>query len=371
MTLISAGTVVADDEVCRPGWVHIDGRRIAACGTGAPPAPADLVLPDSLVVPGFIDMHVHGGGGASFGDAPAAAARFHRGHGTTTTLASLVTAAPAELLSAVRLLADATRQGVVAGTHLEGPWLSTARCGAHDHTQIRHPDPAEIEAVLTAADGTIRMVTLAPELPGSDDAIRRFLDAGVVVALGHTEATYEQTQHAIALGATVGTHLFNAMPPMGHREPGPALALLQNPAVTVELIADGVHVRPEMVHAVLQWAGPDRVAVITDATAAAGSGDGEYRLGTVPVVVAGGVATVRGTSTIAGSLATMDQLFRAVAEGAGLAAAVRTTSATPARALGLDGVGAIRAGYHANLVVLGQDLRVREVMVEGSWRGDR
>lgn len=371
MTLISAGTVELDGEVCRPGWVDIEGPVIRGCGAGAPPAATDISLPDSVVVPGFVDMHVHGGGGASFSDAPAEAAAFHRRHGTTTTLASLVTTAPAELLAAVRLLADATRQGVVAGTHLEGPWLSTARCGAHDHTQIRHPEPAEIEALLEAADGTIRMVTLAPELPGSDDAIRRFLDAGVVVAVGHTDATYEQTRHALALGATVGTHLFNAMPPLNHREPGPVLALLQNPAVTIELIADGVHVRPEMAHAVLQWAGPDRVAVITDATAAAGSGDGEYQLGTVPVVVAGGVATVRGTSTIAGGLATMDQLFRAVAGSAGLAAAVQVTATTPARALGLDRVGAIRAGYRANLVVLDQDLRVREVMVEGSWQGDR
>ncbi|MDP7722155.1 N-acetylglucosamine-6-phosphate deacetylase [Mycobacterium sp. TY814] len=371
MTLIRAGTVVVDGEVHRPGWVRTERRLIADCGSGTPTAEPDVDLPDCVVVPGFIDMHVHGGGGASFSDAPAAAAQFHRRHGTTTTLASLVTAAPAELITSVRLLADATREGVVSGTHLEGPWLSASRCGAHDHTQLRFPDPAEIDAVLTAAGGTIRMVTLAPELPGSDDAIRRFLDAGVVVAVGHTDATYEQTQHALALGATVCTHLFNAMPPLNHREPGPVLALLQDPRVTIELIADGVHVRPEMAAAVLGWAGADRVAVITDATAAAGSEEGEYLLGTVPVVVAGGVATVRGTATIAGSLATMDQLFRAVAGTAGLAAAVQTTSTTPARALGLDRVGVIRAGYQANLVVLGQDLRVRQVMAEGSWLADR
>ena len=367
MTLLRAGTVVLDGQVCRPGWVQAEGRRIEACGPGTPPMPADVSLPDSIVVPGFIDIHVHGGGGASFADSPAAAAAFHQRHGTTTTLASLVTTTSAELLCTVSLLADATRQGVVAGIHLEGPWLNVARCGAHDHTQIRPPDPAEIDAVLATADGTLRMVTLAPELPGSDDAIRRFLDASVVVALGHTEATYEQTRRAITLGATVGTHLFNAMPPLHHREPGPALALLEDPRVTVELIADGVHVHPAMVHAVLHWAGPDRVAAITDATAAAGCGDGEYRLGAVPVVVAAGVATVRGTSTIAGSLATMDQMFRAVASAAGIAAAARTTAATPARTLGLDGVGAIRAGYRANLAVLDHDLHVGAVMVDGAW----
>lgn len=187
--------------------------------------PADAEFPDAIVVPGFVDMHVHGGGGASFADGNAAdiarAAEFHLRHGTTTTLASLVTAGPAELLSAVGALAEATRDGVVAGIHLEGPWLSPARCGAHDHTRMRAPDPAEIESVLAAADGAVRMVTLAPELPGSDAAIRRFRDAEVVVAVGHTDATYTQTRHAIDLGATVGTHLFNAMPPLDHRAPGP------------------------------------------------------------------------------------------------------------------------------------------------------
>ncbi|OBH88594.1 N-acetylglucosamine-6-phosphate deacetylase, partial [Mycobacterium sp. E2989] len=257
---------------------------------------------------------------------------------------------------------------VVAGIHLEGPWLSRARCGAHDPARMRDPDPAEIDALLGAGGGAIRMVTLAPELPGADDAIRRFLDAGVVVALGHTDCTYEQAERAIGLGATVGTHLFNAMPPVHHREPGPALALLRHPAVTVEVIADGVHVHPAVVRAVVEDAGPDRVAAVTDAISAAGRGDGAFRLGAVDVDVASGVARVRGTPTIAGSTATMDQLFRNVHAGAGLAAAAQTTSATPARALGLQGVGSLRAGYDANLVVLDRDLRVAAVMVAGRWR---
>lgn len=368
--MISAGTVVLDGEVCRPGWLETSGARIVACGAGEPARSADRDFPDCVVVPGFIDMHVHGGGGASYLQAGeiAKAAGFHLAHGTTTTLASLVTASPAELIAGVRALADATRQGVVAGIHLEGPWLSAARCGAHDPTQMRDPNPAEIDAVLAAGAGTIRMVTLAPERAGSDDAIRRFLDADVVVAVGHTDATYEQTNRALALGATVGTHLFNAMPPLHHREPGPALALLEDSRVTVELIADGVHVDPAMMRAVIRAAGPDRVAVITDAIAAAGCDDGPFRLGPVLIDVASGVARVRGTSTIAGSTATMDRLFSTVAADAGLAAAVRMTSATPARALGLQRVGGLREGYDANLVVLDRDLRVRAVMVRGDWR---
>jgi N-acetylglucosamine-6-phosphate deacetylase len=377
MPLIAAGTVVLDQGVCGPGWVQTSGERIVGCGAGSPPQPADVDLPDAVIVPGFVDIHVHGGGGATYTGGDAAeiqrAAGFHREHGTTTTLASLVTASPADLLAAVRTLAQSARDGVIAGIHLEGPWLSAAHCGAHDHTQLRDPTPAEIEALLAAGDGAIRMVTLAPERPGSDDAITRLIDAGVVVALGHTDADYEQTRHAIDLGATVGTHLFNAMRSLHHREPGPALALLQDPRVTVELIADGIHVHPAMVNATIDAAGADRVALVTDATAAAGVADGEYRLGTVTVDVVERVARVRGTSTIAGSTATMDQLFAAVAgrgsdRDAALAAAVRMTSTTPARVLGIDGAGSLGVGAEANLVVLDRDLRVTRVMSDGEWQ---
>lgn len=374
MGLIAAGTMVVDGRLCRPGWLETAGGRIAAAAPGPPPRPPDRDYPDCTVVPGFIDMHVHGGGGASYTDADGIgeAAAFHLRHGTTTTLASLVTAAPPELLSGVRALTDATRSGTIAGIHLEGPWLNRARCGAHDHTQMRDPDPDEIDALLTAAGDAIKMVTLAPELPGADAAIRRFLDAGVVVAVGHTDATYGQTRRAIELGATLGTHLFNAMPPLHHREPGPALALLRDPRVTVELIADGVHLHPDVARAVIEAAGADRVAVITDAIAAAGRADGAYRLGAVRIDVVSGVARVQGTSTIAGSTATMDRLFRAVAgfganRDAGLAAAVQVTSATPARALGLERVGSLLPGYDANLVVLDRDLRVSDVMARGDW----
>jgi N-acetylglucosamine-6-phosphate deacetylase len=377
MSLISAGTVVLEQGLCRPGWVETSAGRIVGCGSGLPPRQPDVDMPDALVVPGFVDIHVHGGGGASYTDGDDAdilrAAKFHRGHGTTTSLASLVTASPAELLTAVRALADSTRAGAVAGVHLEGPWLSAAHCGAHDPAQLRDAVPAEIDALLAAGGGAIRMVTLAPERAGSSDAISRFVDAGVVVAVGHTDATYEQTRHAVELGATVGTHIFNAMRPVHHREPGPALALLEDARVTVELIADGVHVHPAMQRAVIEAAGADRVALVTDATAAAGLGDGEYRLGAVQIDVVERVARVRGTSTIAGSTATMDQLFRAAAglgsdRDAALAAAVQMTATTPARTLGFDNVGSLRVGANANLVVLDRDLQVSAVMADGEWQ---
>lgn len=367
MTLIAAGAMVLEQRVCRPGWVETSGERILDCGPGSPPRPPDVDLPDAVLVPGFVDIHVHGGGGASYNDDIVRAAEFHRRHGTTTTLASLLSASVDDLLAGVRALADATRAGVVAGIHLEGPWLNAGRCGAHDPAQLRDPQPAEIDALLSAGDGAIRMVTLAPERDGSDDAIRRFVDAGVVVAVGHTDASYAQTQHAISVGATVGTHLFNAMRPLHHREPGPALALLQDPWVTVELIADGVHVHPAVLHWVIEAVGPDRVALVTDATSAAGQGDGAFRLGSVDVEVVSGVARVRGTSTIAGSTATMDQIFRAVAADAGLAEAAQMTAATPARTLGLHDVGSLQAGLRADLVVLDRNLAPTAVMAGGEW----
>lgn len=347
-----------------------------------PSAPADVDLPDATVVPGFVDMHVHGGGGAAYSDAGGVerAASFHRRHGTTGGLASLMTAAPEALLGQVRVLAEATRHGVVDGIHLEGPWLSGQHCGAHDPAWLRDPDAGEIDALLGAGGGALRMVTLAPELPGGLDAIRRFTDAGVVVAVGHTDATYAQVQAAIEAGASVGTHLFNAMRPLHQREPGPVLALLEDPRVTVELIADGVHVHPALIRHAIDTAGPDRVALVTDAMAAAGGVDGgAFRLGGLDVDVVAGVARVRGTPTIAGSTATMDRLFAtavtllgAAGQGYGgaLAAAVRLTSTTPARALGLEHAGELRPGSGADLVVLDRDLRVLRVMRRGGWLAD-
>ena len=180
------------------------------------------------MVPGFVDTHLHGGGGANFStaarDETATAVEFHRRHGTTTLIASLVTAGPEELLRQVGALADDVRAGLLDGIHLEGPWLSTLRCGAHQPALMRDPDPAEIDRVLEAGGGAVRMVTIAPERDGALAAIGQIVDAGVVAAVGHTEATYAQTRAAIDAGATVGTHLFNAMRPIntpgagaGHR----------------------------------------------------------------------------------------------------------------------------------------------------------
>jgi N-acetylglucosamine-6-phosphate deacetylase len=301
-----------------------------------------------------------------------AAVELHRRHGTTTMVASLVTATGPELLRQVGVLAEQVQDGLVAGVHLEGPWLSQHRCGAHELSALRDPDPAELDRVLAAGQGTIRMVTLAPERTGGLAAIGRLVDAGVIAAIGHTNATYEQARAAIEAGATVGTHLFNAMRPVHHREPGPVIALLEDPRVTVEMITDGVHLHPALYRDVTSNVGPDRIALITDAMAAAGMADGAYRLGALDVDVRDGVARVAGTDTIAGSTATMDQVFRfAVLNSArprdeALLVAVRQSSVNPARALGLPPAG-LAPQSAADLVVLDAALTVTGVLQAGSW----
>jgi N-acetylglucosamine-6-phosphate deacetylase len=374
--LITADTVLTGRDMLRPGWIEVSDTEVLGLGAGAAPVPADRPLGAVTVVPGFVDVHLHGGGGANFSaaedDQTATAAAFHRRYGTTTMIASLVTAGPDDLLRQVASLSHAVVAGVVDGIHLEGPWLSALRCGAHQPSLMRDPDPAEIDRVLEAGGGAIRMVTIAPERDGALAAIRQLVGAGVVAAVGHTEATYEQTRAAIDAGATVGTHLFNAMRPINTREPGPVVALLEDPRVTVELITDGVHVHPALLRQAVRGAGANRVSLITDSMAAAGMSDGRYRLGPLAVDVVDGVARVADTDTIAGSTATMDHQFRfAVRHGGAprdeaLVAATLMASVNPAAALGLPSP-VLEPGARADLVVLDADLAVSAVMRRGSW----
>ncbi len=370
MLLTADRVLFPDAETAVAGWIDVDGERIVGAGAGDPPRVADEHVVGT-VVPGYVDVHCHGGGGASFVTEDAGAVRqalaAHRRHGVTTMVASLVTGALPDLERQVRCLAGLVEAGELAGIHLEGPWLALKYKGAHPPQLLADPSPADVEHLLEAARGTVRMVTVAPERPDALESIRLLVDSGVVAAIGHTDADYDTCRAAIAAGATGATHLFNAMAPLKHREPGPVLALWEDPRVYLELIMDGVHVRPELVAFVAATA-PERVVLVTDAMAAAGGRDGDYVLGELPVEVRGGIARIAGTDTIAGSTLTLDAGVRnAVAAGVPLARAVRAATSIPADYLGLGDVGRIAPGARADLAVLDPAVVVTRVMHRGAW----
>ncbi|MET8581133.1 N-acetylglucosamine-6-phosphate deacetylase [Streptomyces collinus] len=381
--VLTGARVVLPTGVVDDGRVVVEGTKItratAADTAGTTPAaaaPADAEVLDvggHWLVPGFVDIHNHGGGGASFSgtvDDVLRAVRAHRLHGTTTLVASTVTDEMDLLVTQAGLLSELAEQGDIAGIHFEGPFISPCRKGAHSEELLRDPDPAEVRKLIDAGRGKARMVTLATELPGGVDSVRLLAEHGVIAAIGHTDATYEQTLAAIDAGATVATHLFNAMPTLGHRSPGPIAALLEDERVTVELINDGVHLHPAALELAFHHAGAARVAFITDAMDAAGSGDGRYMLGPLEVEVSEGVARLVEGGSIAGSTLTLDRAFkRAVTvDGLPVQDVVAALCENPARLLGLsDRVGSLEPGKDADLVLLDADFDLKGVMRQGEW----
>ncbi len=373
--LIAGGRVATPGGVLDPGWVLVEDGAIVAVGAGDPPVRPDAettAAKGAWVVPGFVDIHCHGGGGAYFTDPGHAqrAVEAHRRHGTTTMLASLVSRPVPELVEQVATLRELVSDGLLAGIHLEGPFLSAARCGAHDPAVLRPPDAGSVDTLLAAGQGAIRMVTIAPELDGAVPAVKRLVDAGVLAAVGHTDALAEDVVPAVDAGASVATHLFNGMRPLHHREPGPIGTLLDDERVTVELICDLVHLHPTVVRLAARHAGSGRTVVITDAISAAGAGDGVYDIGGLEVSVTDGVPTLAGGGSLAGSTLTMDAAFRNLVHGCGLGVleAVTASSTRPAQLLGLGEVtGRVAPGYAADLVLLDETLHADAVMKSGAW----
>ncbi|MFJ9541669.1 N-acetylglucosamine-6-phosphate deacetylase [Streptomyces sp. NPDC101225] len=368
--VLTGAQVVLPTGTVADGSVIVDGTRIAGTASES----AEIVdLRGHWIVPGFVDIHNHGGGGAAFSgpaDDVLRAVHAHRAHGTTTLVTSTVTDDMDLLVKQAGLLSELAEQGEIAGIHFEGPFISPCRKGAHSEALLRDPDPAEVRRLIDAARGRARMVTLATELPGGIDAVRLLAEHGVIAAVGHTDATYEQTVAAIEAGATVATHLFNAMPQIGHRAPGPITALLEDERVTVELINDGTHLHPASLQLAFHHAGARRVAFITDAMDAAGAGDGRYLLGPLEVEVSEGVARLVEGGSIAGSTLTMDRAFkRAVTvDGLPVEDVVAAASANPARLLGMyDTVGSLEPGKDADLVVLDAHFDLKGVMRRGEW----
>lgn len=367
-------------EAGETGWIRLEGDRVAALGTG--PLTSDAIAHGDEVVdaaaiasgatltPGFVDMHGHGGGGHAHDDgaeAILAARAAHRAHGTTSAVVSLVTASIDDLRDRAAVVAELTHsEPGILGSHLEGPFLDPAHHGAHDPELLRIPSPGDVQALLDAGAGTVRQMTIAPELPGGLEAIERIAASGAAAAVGHTGADAETTREAIERGATILTHAFNAMLGIHHRAPGPLPPAAADERVTLELIADGVHVADDVMRMLFR-AAPRRVALITDAMAATSMPDGAYALGALDVDVSSGVARVRETGRIAGSTLTQDEaLRRAVAFGAPLFDAVCALTSIPARAVGRADLGTLAPGSRADVVLLDRALRVRAVWASGS-----
>jgi N-acetylglucosamine-6-phosphate deacetylase len=382
------GDLVGSGRRLDDAVVLVEGERIAWVGPAASwPGPAgDLPVPapGQLILPGLVDVHCHGGAGHGFPEADADGMRVagdhHLRQGTTTLLGSLVSA-PADVLERrVRALLPLVSSGHLAGIHLEGPFLSAVRCGAQDPRSIVPGDPELLRRLIDAGQGAIRSMTLAPETRHLTDLLDILAAADVTPGFGHTDASAAATRAAIAAvgGRRLGaTHLFNGMPPLHSRAPGPVgacLAAAARGAMVVELIGDGVHLADETVAMVFELVGADRIALVSDAMAAAGMPDGHYPLGPMTVDVVAGVARLTGDAgtpgAIAGGTARLVDVLRRTVHDAGvpLPAAVTAATTTPARLLGLDTeVGDVVPGLRADLLITDTGLHPRAVLRAGRW----
>ena len=371
MTLFANARKIDAQGVVEDFWMQVDDGVIVATGTGTPPlADAVVDVEGDWLAPGFLDLHCHGGAGASVEQGPEAIAAMlavHRAAGTTRSALSLVANPVAALTESLALIATLSESDpLLLGAHLEGPFLARERRGAHNADFLLPPSLDVADELLAAGRGHIAQVTIAPELPGALAVVERFAAAGVTVAVGHTEASYAATREAFDHGARLVTHAFNAMPGIHHRAPGPVVAALDDERATLELILDGDHVDPRVARVLFESA-PTRVALVTDAMAAAGSADGDYQLGSLSVAVRDGRAMLRGTTTIAGSTLTQDRALRVAIHDAGVdpVVAVTALTAAPARALGRDDLGELSVGRAADAVRLDGGWRVRGVWAAG------
>lgn len=352
MTSFSARRIVTSNGLLDDAWLRIDNGYIVEIGVGDTPEEAQHF--EGTLIPGFVDMHCHGGGGYSFDDARNAskAAEFHLTHGTTSLVASLVSASIADQIRLLTELQPAVDAGAIVGVHLEGPFLSQKCCGAQNPEVLVAPTSDTVQALFDAPSNALTMITIAPELPHALDAIRTFVSHGVTVAIGHSDCSAAEARAAVDAGATVVTHLFNAMRKMHHREHGLAEYALVDERLSTEVIADGVHVGDIALRLAAAMK-KQRLIAVTDAISAAGMPDGTVTLGGLEVTCADGVARLSGTDTLAGSMLTMDRAFAHLLNEVelNLTAAVHATATEPAGVLGLTDVGSIEVGKQADFVV--------------------
>jgi len=378
--LIANANIVTEEGVVSGGSVVLAGERIesvspSSAGGGSA---ADVVVDarGGWLLPGFIDVHVHGGYGADFMDATPEAletiTRFHSGNGTTAMLATTVTAPHDRIVDVLKAVRDyrqrETPYARLLGVHLEGPFISHKWPGAQNPAYIVPPQKQWVEQWVADYPGLIRQLTLAPETEGALELIAWLRGRGIVVAAGHTDATYEQIETAVEAGLSQAVHTFNAMTGLHHRKPGTAGAVLSDDRIAAEVIADGHHVHPACIKLLARAKPADKLILITDAMAAAGLGDGLYDLGGLAVVVKDGVARLKEGDSLAGSTLTMIDAFRFVVEKVGVSVpdASRMASGNPARQLGIFGeTGSITPGKRADVLLVTPDLRLERIWIGG------
>lgn len=374
------GNLVLPDRMIERGLLRVEGARITGLWDerSAPNVQADHTL-DGYLCPGFVDIHCHGGGGADFMDgteeAVQAIAAAHGKHGTTSLFCTTLTAPQDRIVAAVTAARMARTEGAqIVGYHIEGPYINVRMKGAQNERYVRPANLEEIDALLDAGGRDRKWhITIAPEIDGHLEAVRYLRAQGFVVSAGHTDATLAQLEAGVAAGVSHCTHLFNAMPPLHHREPGILGGFLTLDGVTIELIADGHHVHPIAMKLAIAARGADQVALVTDAMAAVGMPEGRYELWEQAVIVQDGTARLTETGGLAGSLLTMDQGVANLVNlvGLDLVTAVRIAATNPARVHGLTNKGSLAVGHDADIAVLGPDLVNQMTIVQGNivYRG--
>lgn len=377
MFAVRAPQLFTGSETLTDSWLIVNEGLIREVGTGPIPdqfADAEVTTLEGQLVPGYVDIHCHGGGGGAFGGtgedalvAARTALETHLNHGTTTMVASLVTGDVNKMADSVRTLGPLVDSGEIAGIHLEGPWLSVKHKGAHEPTLLIPPTDADIATIFDAHPGAVKMVTIAPEVEGGIEAVHNFVARGAIAAIGHTDASYDQATAAIDAGVSNVTHLFNAMNPIHHRIPGPIVKLLDDDRVTVELICDGVHLHPGIIKHAATAAGDGRVVLVTDSMDATDMADGDYMLGSLEVSVEAGVARLKSNGSIAGSTLTMERAVQYSVTVAGVQpeVALAAATSTPARVLGRTDIGRLRQGAKADFLLLDSEFNIKQVYRAG------